>query len=333
MVLRAQRLLLASLICLSSASLAQSEDEDEEQPSDVRGQVEASNEAAPSADEAAALAPSGAAAQTPDEPSNTPAEKAAEPATEETATQAEAVPATDASGVDDKESEAKETKHSTARNPGSYFGLGVGKVTDLGKYNHYKIFYGKEENMMLFHAGAYLYSKGIDMGYLFKFGYYSASGHPLTTLGGLKAPVKEDLPEDTATDPNQQLKISLIPAQVLLNLAYSPFQSRRVVLRGWFGYEFLHVEETLSANVPKGVSNSGVSRFTLSGWNQGVVTGGMLSISLSGVETRSDYALHSIGVEKIYLSPFFESVKTTKDKMGNYDRKMYGILIDFEGIR
>lgn len=349
MVLRVQRLVLAGLLLLSPSALpAQSEGEDQELPSDAQEETEDEGNAAATQDSAADQSSeaepeenSAAPAASPAAPEPSPTVPEPSPVVPENSESEPSpdVPATDTTKADDKESRPalKDTDDSPRRAPGAYFGLGLGKVTDLGKYNHYKIFYGSEKNMMLLHSGYYFFTKVVDFGASLKLGYYQATGHPLASLaslGGLQPPIKEDLPANTVTDPNQKLELTLIPAQLLLNLAYSPFyQSRRLVLRGWFGVEFLRVEETLSADIPPDVSNSGVSKFTQSGWNQGVVTGGMLSISLSGLEPRSDYALRSMGIDRVYLSPFFEIVTTTDDKMGNYDRKTYGILIDFEGLR
>lgn len=224
------------------------------------------------------------------------------------------------------------------RAPSTIFGVGVGRPDTIGEYNHYEKIYGKFERMMSLQMGYYLYTYGIDIGVSAKFGYFSASGHPLRSLTAndvtLETPLKRDIPDNFTTDPKQKVDLTLIPVQTLLELAYSPFPvSRRIVLRAYVGPEFLYVQETLKPNIPSTETVPAGTQLVSKGWNRGLVTGAMISISLNGIEARSDFALKSIGVDRTYISPFMEMVTTTNDKMGNYDRKIYGISLQFEGLR
>lgn len=224
------------------------------------------------------------------------------------------------------------------RRPGSLFGFSVGRNQEIGEYNHYEKIYGRMENMNSLQMGYFFYTFGIDVGVSARFGYFNAKGDPLRsfTQNGetLERPLDRDIPDSFETDPDQKVELTLIPVQALLELAYSPFPvSRRVVLRGYIGPEFLYVQEVLKANIPSTESIASGLQLVSKGWNRGIVTGAMLSFSISGIEARSDYALKSIGVDRTYISPFMEIVKTTDDKMGNYDRKSYGISLQFEGLR
>lgn len=224
------------------------------------------------------------------------------------------------------------------RKPSTLFALGIGKPQEIGEYNHYEKIYGKIETIKQVQMGYFFYSYFIDVGVSAKFGYFNASGHPLKSLSSgtdrLETPLKRDIPDNFATDPNQKVELTLIPVQTLLELAYSPFPvSRRIVLRGYIGPEFLYVQETLKPNIPSTASVPTGTQLVSKGWNRGLVTGAMISISLNGIEARSDFALKSIGVDRTYISPFYEIVKTTNDKFGNYDRKIYGISLQLEGLR
>jgi hypothetical protein len=220
------------------------------------------------------------------------------------------------------------------RRPSTLFALGYGQVQQIGENNYYDRLYGSESRITTIQAGYYVYTYGIDIGFSGRFGFYNDSGHPLTSLSNLETPIKGDLPDSALVDPKQNLELTLIPVQALLELAYSPFPvSRRIVLRGWVGPEYLFVQEALKPNLPSGQSAPAGTSLVSKGWNMGIVTGAMLSFSLSGIESRSDYALKAIGVDRIYISPYVEIVKTTQDKMGNYDRNVYGINISFEGLR
>ena len=224
------------------------------------------------------------------------------------------------------------------RKPSTLFGVGIGRPNLIGKYNHYQKIYGKFEKMLSLQMGSYLYTYGIDFGLSAKFGYFNAGGSPLRSLTAndvtLETPLKRDIPENFQTDPNQKVELTLIPVQTLLEVAYSPFPiSRRIVLRAYAGPEFLYVQETLKPNIPSTETVPAGTQLVSKGWNRSLVTGAMISISINGIEARSDYALKSIGVDRTYISPYIELVTTTNDKMGNYDRKIYGISLQFEGLR
>lgn len=220
------------------------------------------------------------------------------------------------------------------RRPSSIFAFGLGQVQEMGEYNHYERLYGAKGKMGILQTGYYVYTYGVDIGFSAKFGYYHDNGHPLTSLSNLDVPVKGNLPDTAVIDPKQNIELTLIPVQALLELAYSPFPvSRRIVFRGWAGPEFLFVQEALKPNLPDNQTAPDGTSLVSKGWNQGMVTGAMVSISINGIESRSDYALKAIGVDRLYISPFVEIVKTTNDKMGNYDRKVYGINLSFEGLR
>lgn len=219
------------------------------------------------------------------------------------------------------------------RRPGAFLGLSLGALSDIGENNQYKVLYGDEKRELGFFAGYYLWSYLVDFGLSFKLGYYNATGHPATGIDRSQLPIRGDLAENTQVDTSQEMQLSLIPVQFLGNVALSPFASRRVVLRAWFGPEWLYVQESVKPDLPSSVSGSAESSFVNKGWNQGTVFGTMLSISITGLEARSDYAMRSIGIDRTYISPFFEIVSTSNDKMGNFDRKNYGIAFNFESLR
>lgn len=224
------------------------------------------------------------------------------------------------------------------RKPSTLFGLGIGKPQEIGKYNHYEKIYGKIETIKQMQMGYFFWSNYIDVGVSAKFGYFNAAGNPLKSLTSgdttLATPLKGDIPDNFQTDPRQKVDLTLIPIQTLLEFAYSPFPvSRRIVFRGYIGPEFLYVQETLKPNIASTDEIPQGTQLVSKGWNQGLVTGAMVSICINGIEARSDYALKSIGVDRIYISPFMEVVKTTNDKFGNYDRNVYGISLQLEGLR
>ncbi|MCX6131238.1 MAG: hypothetical protein NTX25_19535 [Proteobacteria bacterium] len=218
------------------------------------------------------------------------------------------------------------------RRPGASFGLGLAQVASLGKYNHYDYLYGKKNRMLSMYAGYYLGSFLFDLGLITRIGYYSANGHPLESRGTIGKTFERDLTNEVV-DRNQKLELTLIPVQPVVELALSPFKTRWLILRGWFGMEFLYVQESLQPNLPNSQAESNTKTYANTGWNSGLTMGGMVSFSLNGLEPRSDYSLRSIGIDRFFISPFIEIVKTTQAKFGNFDRKNYGIAFSFEGLR
>ncbi len=218
------------------------------------------------------------------------------------------------------------------RRPGATFGLAIARPVSIGKYNHYDYLYGKKRAHPTFYAGYYLGSFFFDFGLVARVGYYHAEGQPLKSREGLTLPLKADL-TDQQKDYDQTLGLTLIPVQGTVEVALSPFKTRWVVLRGWVGYEQLYVTETIEPNLPSSTSSTSKATYTSSGSNSGLVTGVMLSISLTGLDPRSDYSLRSLGVDRLYLSLYRDVTKTTQDKMGNFDRETYGIAFSFEGLR
>ena len=252
----------------------------------------------------------------------------------------------DASGMPDQGQSATDAPHQETqaqqadepsyqrRKPSTIFAFGVSQLTELGKYDLYERLYGSKGKMLFFQSGYYLYTYGVDLGISTKVGYYNDKGHPLQSLSDLTVPIEGNLPATAAVDQKQNIELTLIPVQARLELAYSPFPvSRRITLRGWIGPEFTFVQEALRPNLPSTADIPAGTSLVSKGWNQGLVTGAMISVSLNGIEARSDFALRSIGIDRTHLGLFYEVMKTTQDKMGNYDRKEYGINFTFEGLR
>ncbi|WP_141736240.1 hypothetical protein [Oligoflexus tunisiensis] len=217
------------------------------------------------------------------------------------------------------------------RRPGATFGFGAFRPESIGKYNHYEYLYGKEKVAPYFYGGYYLFSYFVDIGLVGRVGYYHAEGHPLADRPA-ELPVSRDL-ETERKDNNQKLGLTLIPTQLSAEIAISPFKKRWVVFRGWMGMEYLYVQETVEPDLPSTAKTSSASTYTNSGWNEGLVTGVMASFSLTGLDSRSDKSLRSLGIDRYYLSLFAENITTTSDKFGNFDRKNYGIAFSFEGLR
>lgn len=219
------------------------------------------------------------------------------------------------------------------RKPGGIFGLGVYRPEHIGKYQNFETLYGNTRYQPEFYAGYYLLSYFADIGLMFRGAYYTASGHPISSRKNLEIPNTKSL-DNVSLDKNQELKLVLIPLQLVGELAISPLPVRWLVLRGFWGYEWLYVQESIEPRIgsAKSVDRESTS-YAVAGYNEGMVLGATLSLSLTGIEPRSDYALQALGLDRMYINLSQSNVSTVKDKMGNFDRKGLSISFSFEALR
>lgn len=228
---------------------------------------------------------------------------------------------------------SSEDHQNERRKPGAYLGFGLSKPTKIGVSDHFEKFYGAAPNFISVEAGYYLLSYYFDFGIISKISYAKAEGNPLKASQNITIPLKSDLPSGLDFDRSQRLELTMIPVDLRAEIGFSPFSSRRIVLRGWFGLDKTYIEETLKPKLPGSVSEANQANFLGKGWNSGLVKGAALSIALNGLEPRSDYALRSLGIDRTFVSPFVEIVNTQNERMGNFDRKSYGIGFSFESLK
>lgn len=214
------------------------------------------------------------------------------------------------------------------------FGLGVAYLSDIGnEYNHYEKLFGKPNIYPEFWADySPLSWKWFDLSLGLHIGYYRDTGHSAKRTeeqelqeGGLS----RDL-TDEDVDKTQKSRLALIPVQGVASIGISPFTRRWIVANFWGGIGFTYVENTTEADLGSDVSQSDIQPYLNSGWNRERVLGASLSIDLSWISARDAYSLKVHGIEAIYLTPFYQKVVTSKNKVGIYDRTMLGLMFTFE---
>ena len=197
-----------------------------------------------------------------------------------------------------------------------HFGIGAAKITSIGNgYDHYQKLFGNPSIYPEFWADYSFWAGwGFDVGVGLRLGAYKDSGHSATRFGGIvvgEDGLEQDLP-DGAVDTSQTSQLSLLPIQGVVTLGYSPFASRWVVANVWTGVGLTYVENTTKANVGDNVDSGDIETYINSGWNNESVFGASISFDLTSLDAWDAYSMSVHGVDGIFITPFFQTVKTVK---------------------
>ncbi len=166
-------------------------------------------------------------------------------------------------------------------------------------------------------------------------GYYRDTGHSAIrstdlVLGG--GGLNRDITE-AEVDHSQKSVLTIVPLQGVISLGFSPFAARWVVANLWGGFGLTYIENTTKADLGDDADQADVKPYLNSGWNREQVIGASLSFDISALSPRDAYSLRVYGIESIYLTPYFQTVATRKNKVGIYDRSMMGLMFTFETRR
>ena len=218
------------------------------------------------------------------------------------------------------------------------FGLGLAHIAAIGnEYNHYEKLFGSPsiypeiwgEYSPLHLGWGFEVSLGIHLGIYRDTGKSVRRTDDLEiSSGGLGRDIRDD-----EIDPSQKSVLTLIPVQGVVSLGYTPFNSRFIVANVWSGIGFTYVENTTKAALSTDIDQSDVKPYINSGWNREKVTGASISFDLSGISAWDTYSLKVHGIEAIYITPYYQTVTTIKNKVGKYDRRMMGLMFTFETRR
>lgn len=214
-----------------------------------------------------------------------------------------------------------------------HFGVGAAKPFSIGnQYNHYdKLFGAPELYPEVWGEYYFLHFVGFNLGFRSKLAYYSDKGNPARNVGTTNFPLETDLTDDQV-DTSQDSHLTLIPIETSLALSYSPWASRPIVVQGWYGLNWVFVENTMSPKTD--ASSAGNSEVFLNqGWNREATYGLAMSFSLSWLDQKAAYSLEVFGITNMYVTPFFESVTGQQTSYGVFDRETFGVMFTFETDR
>lgn len=224
------------------------------------------------------------------------------------------------------------------KNRDYHFGFGVAKFSAIGnEYNHYEKLFSSPSLYPTFwvERSVLALPYGIDLSAGLRFGYYSDTGKSARPLGANSIGengLERDLSDDEI-DNTQESNLRMIPIDFVLNASISPFSGRWIALNFWAGIGYNFIENSTKADLPDDVDQGNVTPFVNSGWNQETVSGFSFSIDVTKLDSISAYSLRVYGIESLFITPFVQMVTTTDDKLGTYDRDMYGLMFTFETWR
>ncbi len=199
----------------------------------------------------------------------------------------------------------------------------------------YKAFYGDPSLMPYFSVESFLWRWFVNLGVVFKVGYYSDTGRAVTRNSG-----------NLTSDLNSPIDLTLIPLQLGGVIDLSPFPARWIRLSAWFSYEATYFEEvrytkaddvsssttskTLSPNIPLDEFGSADSPFVNGGWKKAVVTGFAANIRIDSLDGKASASMTNLGLGAVYFSPFMEMVKATPKEGFDLSRSIVGASLSFE---
>lgn len=198
----------------------------------------------------------------------------------------------------------------------------------------YETLYGKEKDYPTFTVDWFPADWWVNPGLSVSMGGYSVTG---------MAAIKGSDPDTIVADPNSQTTLLFVPLQASFKVEMTPFRQKWIVFDGWFGYEYGWWQETTStaSSVPtligamaSGSSSTDTSKPTSKGVKSATVFGASAHILLNSLDERSVRSMiATMGLSHVYLTPFFETVKTINKSGLTFGRNIYGIGFTFESLR
>jgi hypothetical protein len=198
----------------------------------------------------------------------------------------------------------------------------------------YKKLYGDANIYPQLGVDYYFFDWYMTLGLSFNMAYYKDHGKAIAN----PAPGVGCAQLQRATE---KTELTWIPLQVLAAAQITPFQRKWLVIDLWAGPEMLFFQETrLGAETE---SSAGAIRMmaeassdeddslTNQGWKSGMVVGAAANILISPLDEASSLSLdRAVGLRSIYLSPFFQVVRSTQSKGINWGRNIIGVAFSFE---
>ena len=198
----------------------------------------------------------------------------------------------------------------------------------------YNTLYGKEKDYPTFTVDWFPVDWWVNPGISATMGGYTVTGN---------AAIKGSDPDNLAPDPNSQTTLLFVPLQASFKVEMTPFRKKWIVFDGWFGYEYGWWQETTStaSSVPtllgsmaSGSTTTDTSKPTSKGVKSATVFGASAHILLDGLDERTVRSMiATMGLAHVYLTPFFETVKTINKSGLTFGRNIYGLGFTFESLR
>lgn len=214
--------------------------------------------------------------------------------------------------------------------------LGLNHPTFNENQKGYDSLYGKPKDYPSFAIDWFPLDWWVNPGLSINIGGYAVTGQAaVKTTDGSIVP-----------DPNSQTRLLFIPIQGSFKVEMTPFRQKWLVFDGWIGYEYGWWQETTSVAGsirPYGLmmADSGSTTTTTTtptptskGVKSATVFGGSANLLLNWLDERTVRSMvDSMGLSHVYLTAFFETVKTMNPSGLTFGRNIYGLGFTFETVK
>lgn len=199
--------------------------------------------------------------------------------------------------------------------------------------------YGKEKMYPTLTGDWFPLDWWVNPGLSMRMGGYSATGKSVKG-----SPTQEQIDSgDVEVDNNSKTTLLFIPLMVAAKVEMTPFRGKWLVFEGWAGYEYGWWQETgtaatASISLWKGASGSAGQESepvrTAKGTKTALVFGGSANILLNWLDERTVRSMvDTMGIANVYMSPFFETVKSLNTDGISFSRNTIGLGFTFESAR
>ncbi len=214
--------------------------------------------------------------------------------------------------------------------------LSMNKPAFTEKQKLLETLYGKPRDYFAFGVDWFPLDWWVSPGIAGKIGGFSWTGKAAKAIDTTK-PISED---NMTVDENSRATLLFIPMQIAAKIQMTPFQKKWIVFDGWFGSEYgwwqeTRPEETAAMSVWMAADSTTTQKpvLTNKGVSSAVTFGGSAHILLNWLDEKSTRSMNAtMGLSSIYLSPFFESIKSTKTDGYTFGRNVFGLGFTFESV-
>lgn len=219
--------------------------------------------------------------------------------------------------------------------------VGISKPTfKESELKYYKQLYGNPKGFPQISVDWFPLDWYATLGLNLRFGYYTADGHASTVPKGQTAPNGSQV----AQDPNGETTLTLIPLGIGFSAEFTPFDKKWIVLDTWIGYESLYFQEVRTSseaatsspttNTPTATADAKDEALVNKGKRDEMVIGASVNILLNALDEQSALSSRgTLGIESVYMSPYFQIVNTLKEKGASFSRTEIGLGFTFETAR
>ncbi|MCX6117042.1 MAG: hypothetical protein NT027_05850 [Proteobacteria bacterium] len=218
--------------------------------------------------------------------------------------------------------------------------LGLNKPTFTEKGTLLEKLYGKPREYFSFGVDWFPFDGWVSPGISGKIGGFSWTGKA-AKAADRSQPISES---NLTVDENSKAVLLFVPLQLAAKVQMTPFKKKWLIFDAWFGYEYGWWQETRpeDSDSASGATTAALLAdaeteqkpvLTSKGVNNALIFGGSAHILISWLDEKSSRSMReTMGLSSIYLTPFFESVKSTKTGGYTFGRNLFGLGFTFESV-